>query len=202
MSLGFGILGFLNYSSMSGYDLIKAFESSLDFFWHAQKSQVYMELKKLEKKGYICGKTVIQSERPNKKIFSITDAGKKVFMDWLTEGAGEDDTHFKSAFLMKVFFGGNMTPIQSADMLREFKRNCEAYLKKMEFIPKSIENYGSNKNVCQTIYWQFTADFGYSFIKTCIEWAGCCIEKIETIKQQYPESREDNICNIPPENED
>lgn len=202
MSLAFGILGFLNYGSMSGYDLTKAFESSLDFFWHAQKSQVYQELKKLEKKGYICGRTIIQSERPNKKIFSLTDTGKKAFMGWLAQGCNEEATHFKSAFLMKVFFGGNMTPAQSAAMLRLFKTDCEAYLKKMDSIPGSIESYGSNKNACQTIYWQFTADFGQSFIKTCIEWAERCIKKLEAFKQQYPDHQEDDICSIQSEETD
>ncbi|MBD5521653.1 MAG: PadR family transcriptional regulator [Lachnospiraceae bacterium] len=182
MSLSFGILGFLNYRPMSGYDLVKAFESSLEFFWHAQNSHIYLELKKLEQKGYICGETVIQSERPNKRIFSITDTGRKEFMDWLVEGGSEDAMHFKSPFLMKVFFSGNMTPTQSADMLRKFKTDCESYLKRMDSIPKSIENYGSDMDNYQTIYWQFTADFGYSFIKTCIEWAGRCIEKLETIQ--------------------
>ena len=182
MSLSFGILGFLNYKPMSGYDLVKAFESSLEFFWHAQNSHIYLELKKLEQKGYICGETVIQSERPNKKIFSITDTGRKEFMNWLAEGGGEDATHFKSAFLMKVFFSGNMTPTQSADMLRKFKTDCESYLKRMDSIPKSIEKYSSDTAIYQTIYWQFTADFGYSYIKTCIEWANRCIEKLETIQ--------------------
>lgn len=181
MSLAFGILGFLNYKPMSGYDLAKSFESSLEFFWHAQNSHIYLELKNLEKKGYISGTTVIQSERPNKKIYSITDIGRKAFMNWLAEGGGEDVMHFKSAFLMKVFFGGNMPPVQSADMLRQFKADCEAYLAKMTSIPESIEYYGSNKEAYQTLYWQFTADFGYSFIKTCINWAQRCIEKLTTI---------------------
>lgn len=181
MSLAFGILGFLNYKPMSGYDLVKAFESSLEFFWHAQNSHIYLELKKLENKGYICGKTIIQSERPNKKIFSITDTGKKEFMNWLAEKDKEDATHFKSAFLMKVFFSGNMSPAQSAAMLRQFVVDCESYLKRMDSIPKSIQQYGSDKDTYQTIYWQFTADFGYSFIKTCIEWANRCIEKLETL---------------------
>lgn len=184
MSLAFGILGFLNYGPMSGYDLVKAFESSLQFFWHAQNSHIYLELKKLEKKGYICGETVIQSDRPNKKIFSITETGKKEFMNWLAEGAGEDATHFKSAFLMKVFFGGNMTPAQSATMLRKFKADCEAYLNRMEEAPDSIVTYGSNKEMYQTIYWQFTVDFGFCFIKTCIEWAEQCIQKLEAINEQ------------------
>lgn len=183
MSLSFGILGLLNYGPMSGYDISKAFESSLRFFWHAQNSHIYLELKKLEKKGYISGETVIQTDRPNKKIFSITETGKKEFMNWLVEGAGEDATHFKSAFLMKVFFGGNMPPAQSAAMLRKFKEDCETYLEKMGSTPESIENYGSNKENYQTIYWQFTVDFGYGFIKNCIEWADRCIQKLESIEE-------------------
>lgn len=189
MSLSFGILGFLNYEPMSGYDLAKAFESSLQFFWHAQNSHIYLELKKMEKKGYICGKTVVQSDRPNKKIFSITETGKQEFMNWLAEGAGTEAIHFKNSFLMKVFFGGNMTPVQSTDMLRKFKADCEAYLKKMEETPESIEKYGYDMETYQTIYWQFTVDYGYGFIKNCIEWAERCIEKLESINEQN--SRED-----------
>lgn len=183
MSLGFGILGFLNYAPMSGYDLVKAFESSLQFFWHAQSSHIYLELKNLEKKGYICGETVIQSERPNKKIFSITETGKKAFMNWLAQDPGADATQFKSAFLMKVFFCGNMPPAQSTAMLKKFKKDCEAYLEKMGTTPESIEKYGSNKETYKTMYWQFTVDFGYCFIKTCIEWADRCIEKLESCKE-------------------
>lgn len=184
MSLSFGILGFLNYSPMSGYDLVKSFESSLQFFWHAQSSHIYLELKKLEKKGYISGETVIQSDRPNKKIFSITETGRMAFMDWLAEGAGEEATQFKSAFLMKVFFGGNMPPAQSIDILRKFKTDCETYLGKMGAAPETIAHYGANKEMYQIIYWQFTVDFGYCFIQTCIEWANRCIRKLEVIDAQ------------------
>ena len=173
MSLSFGILGFLNYGPMSGYDLVKAFESSLEFFWHAQNSHIYLELKKLEKKGYIFGETVVQSERPNKKIYSITDTGRKEFLHWLAEGGREDVTHFKSVFLMKIFFSGNIT-------LRQFREECEAYLKRMDSIPESIENYGSNKDDYETIFWQLTADFGHRFIKTCIEWAERCMERLKS----------------------
>ncbi len=184
MSLSFGILGFLNYGPMSGYDLVKSFESSLQFFWHAQSSHVYLELKKLEKKGYISGETIIQSDRPNKRIFSITKTGKEAFLNWLAEGAGDEATQFKSAFLMKVFFSGNMPPAQSADMLRQFKEDCENYLKKMDAAPETIEHYGSNKEMYQIMCWQFTVEFGYCFIKSCIEWAERCIQKLESIDEQ------------------
>lgn len=182
MSLGYGILGFLNYAPMSGYELAKAFGASLNFFWHAQNSQIYLELKKLEKMDYISGNTVVQESRPNKRIFTVTETGKKVFLEWLIQENGEEVTQFKSGFLMKVFFGGNLTPEQSIAMLRQFKADCESYMRKMESIPTSIEDYGANKENYQKIFWEFTADFGYCFIRTCIDWAGRCIARLEGLK--------------------
>lgn len=183
MSLGFGILGFLNYRSMSGYDLAKAFSSSLKFFWHAQNSHIYLELKKLEKQGYITGEAVIQSDRPNKRLFSITNAGRQALLHWLAQGSEDELTHLKSEFLMKIFFSGNVPPEQSAAMLRQFKMDCEAYLKQMGGTPKAIQHYGADKDSYQTMYWEFTADFGYSFIRTCIDWAQRCIEQLENLKE-------------------
>ncbi|MCM1124641.1 MAG: PadR family transcriptional regulator [Eubacterium sp.] len=186
MSLGFGILGLLNYAPMSGYDIVKAFDSSLQFFWHVQKSHIYLELKKLEKEGHICGEMVIQSDRPNKKIFSITETGKKEFMDWLAKGADENIIQFKNVFLMKIFFGGNMSPAQSIEILKKYKADCEGYLKSMGSAPESIEEYGFDMETYQTMYWQFTVDYGYGFIKNCIEWAGRCIQKLESIDEKNP----------------
>lgn len=68
MSLAFGILGFLNYGSMSGYDLVKAFESSLQFFWHAQNSHIYLELKKWRRKAISVAKPSF-SQTAQKDIF-------------------------------------------------------------------------------------------------------------------------------------
>jgi len=53
MSLKHGILGLLTYSPMSGYDLMKAFDQSLKFFWYAQTSQIYRELESLTSSGWI-----------------------------------------------------------------------------------------------------------------------------------------------------
>lgn len=85
---------------------------------------------------------------------------------------------------MKIFFGGNMPPSQSADILRRFKTDCEEYLGKMGAAPKAIEHYGANKEMYQIMYWQFTVDFGYRFIKNCIEWAEHCIQQLEAVNAQ------------------
>ena len=66
MGLQHGILGFLNYGPCSGYELTKAFHSSVQFFWPAQTSQIYLTLGKLEDAGLVTHETVIQNGKPIK----------------------------------------------------------------------------------------------------------------------------------------
>lgn len=179
MSLEYGILGLINYGKMSGYDISKAFDSSLKFFWHAQTSHIYLELKKLEKKGYITGTLVQQNDRPNKKLFGITDEGRKAFMEWLAQGAGAESVQFKSAFMMRVFFAGNLSPEQTVGMLKEFRQNCVDFLNKTSEIPESINHYGANKETIHPFYWQMTAEFGYGIVRYCADWAESCIKRLE-----------------------
>lgn len=181
MSLTYGILGFLSYGSMTGYDLSKAFDSSVKFFWYAQASHIYLELAKLEQKNFVTCEHIMQTEKPNKKLYTITDVGKKEFLSWLSAENKESSKGIKNAFLMKVFFCGNKTPKESIRILKSFQEDCQAYLLEMQSIPQSIVNYGESVEPYQTLYWQFTAEFGDSYMKMCIEWAKHCIRKLEEI---------------------
>lgn len=181
MSLSYGILGFLNYSPMTGYELAKVFKDSINFFWHAQNSHIYLELKKLEKNGYIQGETIIQTGKPNKKVFSITDKGKNAFIEWLINNSKDETAETKSAFLIKVFFSGNVPPNKSIQMLKKYKQDLINYSKSMESIPNSINMYSQGLDSYQSLYWQFTADYGNALIETNIAWADRCIKKLEEL---------------------
>ena len=52
-TLKYAILGLLNQKKMTGYDLMKQFESALCEFWSAKHSQIYPELKKLTEEGCV-----------------------------------------------------------------------------------------------------------------------------------------------------
>jgi DNA-binding PadR family transcriptional regulator len=166
---------------MSGYDLMKAFNSSVSFFWHAQTSQIYLELNKLEKKGFVEAEYIMQSERPNKKIFTVTAEGKNEFLNWLS-GDSQLLHGMKNDFLMKVFFSGNVSSEKSIAMLKKFEEECRQYLKAMEKVPQNIEDYKKNLEQDTILYWWFTADFGNCYISMCIDWAGRCIKKLEAIR--------------------
>ena len=71
----------------TGYDISKAFSGRLGSIWGARHSQIYPELKKLTEEGLVnC--TVI-SELQEKKLYSITEAGKEAFRAWLLSDEDE-----------------------------------------------------------------------------------------------------------------
>ena len=59
-TLKYAILGLLNQKEMTGYDLMKQFESTLCEFWSAKHSQIYPELKKLTEEGSVAYKMCIR----------------------------------------------------------------------------------------------------------------------------------------------
>ena len=84
MSLRHGLLGLINYSPMTGYEIVKDFENSLSYFWHATSQQIYKELDAMEKSGWLVSERIIQTEKPNKRVYSITPEGKAALLEWLS----------------------------------------------------------------------------------------------------------------------
>jgi DNA-binding PadR family transcriptional regulator len=85
MTLAYAILSLLDRSDASGYELMKLFDSSVANFWHATHPQIYRELARLEQNGLVRHKRVLQQVRPNKKVFSITQAGRSELRRWAEE---------------------------------------------------------------------------------------------------------------------
>lgn len=75
MALRHAVLAALLDEELSGYELAKTFGLGVANFWHAQPQQLYAELARLEKDGLVAGREVVQENRPNKRLFKVTDAG-------------------------------------------------------------------------------------------------------------------------------
>jgi DNA-binding PadR family transcriptional regulator len=75
MALGHAILAALLDREYSGYQLAKIFDTGVANFWYALPQQLYAELTKLAGAGFITGRQVIQHGRPNKRVYTVTEAG-------------------------------------------------------------------------------------------------------------------------------
>ena len=76
MSLRDAVLAALLEGESSGYDLAKEFDASVANFWPATPQQLYRELDLLAEQGLIRARIVQQERRPNKRMFSLTEAGR------------------------------------------------------------------------------------------------------------------------------
>ena len=102
MSLRYALLALLTAQPMTGYDLAKAFHSSVGHVWHAPDSQIYPELRRMAGDGLIEGASVAWGPRGSKTEYTITDSGIAAFREWMAtplEYTRErDPAHLRAAY--------------------------------------------------------------------------------------------------------
>ena len=103
MSLRYALLALLTAQPMTGYDLAKAFHSSVGHVWHAPDSQIYPELRRMQAEGLLLGEQVPWGQKGTKTEYSITDAGVASFKEWMTQPLEytreRDPAHLRAAYL-------------------------------------------------------------------------------------------------------
>ncbi len=179
MSLKHGILGLLNYGPTTGYELDKSFKGTLNFFWQAQTSQIYRELSTMEKQGWVYSEVIIQSDKPNKKLYALTEDGKVELNRWLRQNSIEEDIRVRDPFLVKLFFSGEVDATTNIETMNQFKQCCQYALEKIEESIKQCDE--ASKVDKKAFYWGMTASFGYYYYEMCIRWADDTILKMEEL---------------------
>ena len=115
--LKYALLGLLNYASMSGYELKQNMDVSTSNFWNAKLSQIYTALKSLEEEGWVTSTIHPQEDKPDKRVYTITDEGKRNLQSWLAEPEIEQSQQ-KHVFLLKLFFAAQLDKEQVLTQLR------------------------------------------------------------------------------------
>ena len=176
-----GILGLLNYRSMTGYQIMEVFRDSLNYFWTAQTSQIYRELQTLKKSGFVTDTAVKGEGRPDKKLFSITDAGKDELIRWLRTESCLDT---RSRLLMLTFFRGELTAEENIEFFNAVREEVMQFGRSLDKPAESALSYAQYVSSPEnSIYWQMTVEYGKMYMKMLEEWCGKCIEMIGENKE-------------------
>lgn len=108
-TLKYAILGLINREPMTGYDITGEFNNNnLANFWYAKHSQVYPELNRLAEEGLLTCQVVIQGEKLEKKLYTITDKGRSELQEWLMRDEPLGPTP-KDVFRLRMYFSDFMT---------------------------------------------------------------------------------------------
>ncbi|MCI3920962.1 PadR family transcriptional regulator [Paenibacillus sp. TRM 82003] len=98
------ILGILMHERKSGYDIKRMFEQYFSMFYNASFGTIYPTLARMEKDGLLTKESLVQTGKPNKNVYTITEAGREAFRRYLASDM--QDVEIKSDFMVRLFFGG------------------------------------------------------------------------------------------------
>src|SRR5712691_701395 len=87
-----------------GYKLKVEFDALYGDFWSLNYGQLYRTLDRLERRGFIEGSELIQSGRPNRKVYRITQNGRRRFDNWLVLPPTHEPRPLRDELSVKLLF--------------------------------------------------------------------------------------------------
>jgi DNA-binding PadR family transcriptional regulator len=153
------LLGFLMHKSMTGYELKKVFSLSFSFFSGLSYGSIYPALKKMEREGLITMRLEIQEGAPNRKVYTMTEKGKKAFLDAL-----KAPFHFerpKNEFLTRLFFFAELSAEERVDAATRYLEWIKMGQAALEAARPEIEARADR-------YQQLCFEFGVRFFRDLV----------------------------------
>jgi DNA-binding PadR family transcriptional regulator len=179
--LAYALLGLLARAPRSGYDLIREMEEPVGFFWHARRSQIYPELARLERAGMVVHTVVEQQERPDKKVYAITGAGRAALAAWAAEPMRIPSE--RDEFMLKVFSLWLADPQGALTLVRDYASQHAERLARYEAIRARMEQNAGADELRQLHAPRFasyaTLLRGIEYERGYVAWCRWLIETIE-----------------------
>jgi PadR family transcriptional regulator, regulatory protein AphA len=169
MSLEHAILASLDFQPMTGYDLKKFFDLSVGNFWSTTQSHIYKALNDLENQGWAHKHTIPQEDKPNRKEYSITEAGRLELRRWLTTPL--PPTPVREAWLIQLFFSHNSSNAEISALLEARLSDIRQILES-DYAQAASGMPPEAPPGMQRAYalWQTTADYGRAFYEFELHW--------------------------------
>ncbi len=181
MPLAHAILGFLEYQPMTGYDLKKYFDQSITHFWSATQSHIYQALENLEKDGFVEVKVIPQEDKPNRKEYHITHAGRAELHRWVTTPLPLEMV--REAWLIQIFFSHASTNEEIVTLLKAREKVIQTRLDTLRTeTPDSMEENAARVGVERPhLLWQMTADYGMAYYESALKWIETAIKRVRKL---------------------
>lgn len=152
------ILAILNFEDASGYEIKKhSTEGMFSYFVDISYGSIYPTLSRLEADGLVSCRSESQSGKPDKKVYSITDAGRASFLEALRVPHQKDK--FKSEFLLLAMCAA-ITP---SDVI---ERAVESHITEIETIKETIKEL---KQECDDPASNWIASYGEHVMNAKLE---------------------------------
>lgn len=159
------ILGLLSEGPKSGYDLAKATRQRFRFFWSESYGQIYPELRRLSKEGFV----VQEGREPGprgRKAWTITSAGRTALESWLEDPACSNTARLES--VLKAYFSF-AAPGSLGKTLGAFASSLESDLAALEDLGRELRSIPDPQRNHRSAI--MTVELGLATYRAWAEWA-------------------------------
>jgi len=124
-------LAVLSRGDASGYEIKKALEEApFSHFQDTGFGSIYPALGKLTEAGLIHGTAMAQEKRPDKKVYAVTEAGRRALIEALLEPPAPD--RYRSDLLFVLFLGHLLPSAHLIEIVDQRIAFYEAQIARME----------------------------------------------------------------------
>lgn len=177
MSLRHAIMGFLSFQPMSGYELKKAFDQSVQHFWPADQSQIYRTLKQLAADGLIEMEIIPREDQLDIKEYSITEAGQVELETWLATPHPPADN--RDAFLVQLYFAFMVSDEEARHVLQTEIDRLDEKLATYATVYEAAMQHSGDVPQRSRFYAMLTLEYGLAANTWYREWLQSVVDRID-----------------------
>lgn len=185
----YALLGMLNIMPLSGYDIKKMTDMSISHFWSENFGHIYPVLKKMEEEGLVTKSVEETSGKPNRNIYSITQAGREELVEWLLLPV--ETLSFRNELLLKIFFADQVPIDRIAEMVAEEKERFSSKLKEFRRIEENLKSNDQYMNDERIPFWLMTLSFGIHSSSAAASWCDETLKILDGLLRKKSKNAED-----------
>ncbi len=129
LTIEFALLGLVRHRPMHPYEIHQHLrnKSVLGDVWRVKQAHLYALLRRLEEEGFLIGVTETQTNRPPRRLLSLTARGREAFAGWMRTPVthGRD---FRLEFLAKLYFAHQEGSDAVQSLIAQQRRACQQLL--------------------------------------------------------------------------
>ncbi len=162
---------------LHGYELKAAYENDLVPTAKLNFGQVYTTLERLSRDGLVDFEKVNQAERPDKKVYSLTEEGRQQLKAWLAEPSFPTRNQRNEAFLKLML----ARRVKRCDPLKCLVTERRACLKRLQELTQAKLRAESDDASFQTV---LLLELAALQLEAFLQWLDRCEELLKQEKKR------------------
>ena len=184
MSLRYLALGLLTQQPMSGYDIKRRLKPLAWLIGSPSFGNLYPILRSLLQDNLVMVEVLLHQNKPPRKIYTITQAGRQALQTWTEQPAAPRTTVLKT-FVMRLILAGHFTRSSLAGYLRQRRSQVSDY---QAALNQSIQELGEPTDLEHRL----ATDYGLAIANAELHWLDDVLDHLDLSRESVTEEDQES----------